>query len=157
MASIKRPAHNVAQWIQLADPSKPLPERFLNTADNLLEILADWEVNGKCDYLTSRMEQLKDLMAEQKMTENNPATTPAEGTALQDKINKLRFEGKAVSLWLDMSDAERMAVCRAFDRQNCFNGHQMSKRLLERLWKLEKVELRPNVEALRNFQQFFRD
>ncbi|KAJ3460423.1 hypothetical protein MRS44_011290 [Fusarium solani] len=157
MASIKRPAHNVEEWIQLADPDKLRNERIVETSNILLNTLADWEVKGECRYLTERMDQLKDLMTEQENTQNNPATTPEEGTALQDKINKLRFEGNAVLLWLDMSDAERMTVCRAFDRQNCFNGHQMGKQLLQRLWKLEKVEMRPNVEALRKFQQFFRD
>ncbi|KAI8716609.1 hypothetical protein NCS52_00955100 [Fusarium sp. LHS14.1] len=157
MASIKRPAHNIEEWIQLADPKKLRNERIVETSNILLNTLAAWEMKGECRYLTERMDQVKVLTAEQDMAQNNPATTPEEGTALQDKINKLRFEGNAVSLWLEMSDGERMTVCRVFDRQNCFNGHQMSKQLLQRLWKLEKVEIRPDDEILRKLREFFMD
>ncbi|UPK92965.1 hypothetical protein LCI18_003900 [Fusarium solani-melongenae] len=142
MASIKRPAHNVEEWIQLTNPDKLRNERIVETSNILLSTLADWE--------------LKDLMAEQENTQNNPATTPEEGTTLQDKINRLICEGNTVFLWLNMSDAERMIVCRAFDRKNYFNGHLMSKQLLERPWKLEKAERR-NSEALRTYHQVFVD
>ncbi|RSL50072.1 hypothetical protein CEP54_012100 [Fusarium duplospermum] len=149
MASIKRPAHNIEEWIQLSPDTKPRNERIVEASSILLRALADWELKGECPYLTERDEQLKKLTAVQDIIQNSPETTPEEGIALQNKINKLRFEGDAVSLWLDLSDAERMNICRVFDRQNCFKGHQMEKRLLERLSEVEKVKVRSKTRDLR--------
>ncbi|RSL59075.1 hypothetical protein CEP53_005932 [Fusarium sp. AF-6] len=157
MAFVGRPGHDIKDWLRLADYFKPRNEQLRKVSNDLLEALKDWELTGECPYITERDDKLEKLRAVLETIQNNPETTPEETIDLQNKINQLRYERNAVLLWLQMSDAERMDVCRVFDRENYFDGHQMANRLLQRLEEVEKVQKRPSDQDLRKLEESFKD
>ncbi|RMJ07066.1 hypothetical protein BHE90_003214 [Fusarium euwallaceae] len=157
MAFTGRPGHKIEFWLRLADFFKPRNEQIRNVFNDLLKALKDWYLTGKCPYITERDDKLEKLRAVLEMIQNNPETTPEETIDLQNKINQLRYERKAVLLWLQMSDPERIDVCRIFDRENYFDGHLMETLLLRLLEEVEKVQKRPSDQDLRKFEESFKD